>query len=209
MNYKLVNLYNEDVGEVSLNPSIFSVSRESGKLILHDIVKWQLSKRRSGTHKTKGISDISGTTAKPYKQKRTGRARQGSLRSPQFRGGAVIFGPVVRSHAYSLNKKVRKLGFKIALSLKYSDDKLVIIDSIHLNSSKTSEMKKCIDSFEFPPYSTLLIVADYDEGISLACRNLPRVDIIKPIGINVLDLLNHDYIIFTVDVLSYLENRLL
>ncbi|GHM58045.1 MAG: 50S ribosomal protein L4 [Candidatus Mesenet longicola] len=209
MNCKLVNLYNEGVGEVNLNPSIFSVNRESGKLILHDIVKWQLSKRRSGTHKTKGISDISGTTAKPYKQKRTGRARQGSLRSPQFRGGAVIFGPVVRDHAYSLNKKIRKLGFKIALSLKYSNGKLIILDNIHLNSSKTSEMKKCIDSFKFPSCSTLLIVADYDKSISLACSNLPRIDIIKPVGINVLDLLNHDYIILTVDVLSYLETRLL
>lgn len=209
MNYKLVNLYNEDIGEINLNPSIFSVSRKSGKLILHDIVKWQLSKRRSGTHKTKGISDISGTTAKPYKQKRTGRARQGSLRSPQFRGGAVIFGPVVRSHAYSLNKKIRKLGFKIALSLKYSDSKLIILDNVQLDSSKTSEMRKCVDSFKFPPDSTLLIVADYDKNISFACKNLPRVDLIKPVGINILDLLNHDYIILTIDVLSYLESRLL
>lgn len=209
MNCKLVNLYNENVGEATLNPLIFSVNRKSGKLILHDIVKWQLSKRRGGTHKTKGISDISGTTAKPYKQKRTGRARQGSLRSPQFRGGAVIFGPVVRDHAYSLNKKIRKLGLKIALSLKYSDGKLIILDNIQVNSSKTSEMKKYIDNFEFPPCSTLLIVTNYDKSVSLACKNLPRIDLIKPVGINVLDLLNHDYIILTVDVLSYLESRLL
>ena len=94
--------------------------------ILARVVNWQLAKRRAGTHKTKGISDISGTTKKPYKQKGTGRARQGSLRSPQFRGGAVIFGPVVRSHEFGLQKKVRRLGLKTALSAKQAEGKLVV-----------------------------------------------------------------------------------
>lgn len=94
MECKLVNLSNNDVGTTQLNPLIFSVEQKLS--ILHDIVRWQLAKRRAGTHKVKGISDVSGTTAKPYSQKRTGRARQGSLRSPQFRGGGVIFGPIVR-----------------------------------------------------------------------------------------------------------------
>ncbi len=204
MDCKLVNLYNESIGVVNLNPLIFSVEKRLD--ILHDVVKWQLSKRRSGTHKTKGISDISGTTAKPYKQKRTGRARQGSLRSPQFRGGAVIFGPVVRSHAYSLNKKVRKLGLKVALSLKYSEGKLIIVDNVNLDFNKTSQLAKCINNFKFP---SLLIVANYEENIYLACRNLSNVDLIKPVGINVFDLLHHEYIILTFDVLSYLESRLL
>lgn len=99
---ELVDLSNNNVGSVELNPLIFSAKQKLS--ILHDIVRWKLAKRRVGAHKTNGISDVSGTTGKPYGQKRTGKARQGSLRSPQFRGGGIIFGPVVRSHAYTLNK---------------------------------------------------------------------------------------------------------
>ena len=115
MEVSIINVNSDKIGTIDLNPLIFSVDYRPD--ILKMVVNWQLSKRRAGTHKAKTIGDISGTTAKPYRQKHTGRARQGSLRSPQFRGGAVIFGPVVRNHAYSLNKKVRKLGLKVALSL--------------------------------------------------------------------------------------------
>lgn len=150
MECKLVNLSSGDIGVVHLNPSIFSVKQKLS--VLHDIVKWQLARRRAGTHKTKGISDISGTTAKPYSQKRTGRARQGSLRSPQFRGGEIIFGPVVRSHAYSLNKKVRELGLKIALSLKYFNNQVIILDNLDINVKRTSEICKYIKNFKFSSF---------------------------------------------------------
>ena len=110
------NLDNQEVGDIELADEVFGLPVRRD--ILARVVNWQLAKRRAGTHKTKGISEIQGTTKKPYKQKGTGRARQGSLRSPQFRGGATIFGPVVRSHEFSLQKKVRKLGLKTALSAK-------------------------------------------------------------------------------------------
>ena len=117
------NLDNKEVGDIELAEEVFGLPVRRD--ILARVVNWQLAKRRAGTHKTKGVSDISGTTKKPYKQKGTGRARQGSLRSPQFRGGAVIFGPVVRSHGFDLQKKVRRLGLKTALSAKQYDDAIM------------------------------------------------------------------------------------
>ena len=111
MKFKVINLENEQTGEVELLDDVFNVPLRID--ILHRVVEWQRSKKRSGTHKAKTIGDISGTTKKPYKQKGTGNARQGSLRSPQFRGGAVIFGPVVRSHEYDLTKKFKKLGLNL------------------------------------------------------------------------------------------------
>ena len=118
------NLDNQEVGDIELADAVFGLPVRRD--ILARVVNWQLAKRRAGTHKAKGVSDISGTSKKPYKQKGTGRARQGSLRSPQFRGGAVIFGPVVRSHAFDLQKKVRRLGLKTALSAKQAEGKLIV-----------------------------------------------------------------------------------
>src|ERR671938_1168523 len=135
MKVQVKSLDNKDLGEIELADEVFGV--EVRKDILARMVNWQLAKRRQGTHKTKGISEISGTTKKPYRQKGTGRARQGSLRSPQFRGGAVIFGPVVRSHAFGLQKKVRRLALKTALSAKHADGKLVVLDAAAVDKAKT------------------------------------------------------------------------
>src|ERR1700710_195121 len=137
MKVQVKNLANEAVGEIELDDAIFGVEVRTD--LIHRAVNWQLAKRRSGNHKTKGVSEISGTTKKPYRQKGTGRARQGSLRSPQFRGGARIFGPVVRDHGYSLNKKIRKLGLKTALSVKQAEGKLVVLDSLG-QAAKTKEL---------------------------------------------------------------------
>src|SRR5215470_16358046 len=136
MKCPLTNLDNKTIGEIDLADEVFAVPVR--KDILARAVNWQLNKRRSGNHKTKGVSEISGTTKKPYRQKGTGRARQGSLRSPQFRGGARIFGPVVRDHGYGLNKKIRKLGLKTALSVKCAEGKLVVLDELG-QAAKTKE----------------------------------------------------------------------
>src|ERR687895_1634063 len=144
MKANVTDLNAQTVGEIELADEIFGVTVR--KDILARVVNWQLSKRRAGTHKTKGISDISGTTKKPYKQKGTGRARQGSLRSPQFRGGAVIFGPVVRSHEFDLQKKVRRLGLKTALSAKQAEGKLIVIDSAHLDEARTKVLRARFDA---------------------------------------------------------------
>src|ERR1700735_679885 len=139
MKLPVKNLANESVGEIELDDAIFGVAvRED---LIYRAVNWQLAKRRSGNHKTKGISEISGTTKKPYNQKGTGRARQGSLRSPQFRGGARIFGPVVRSHEHDLTKKVRKLALKTALSAKQAEGKLVVIETASVTEAKTKALR--------------------------------------------------------------------
>src|SRR3984957_18430076 len=135
MKVAVKTLDNKSAGDLKLSDAVFGA--EMRKYILARMVKYQLDKRRAGTHKTKGVSEISGTTKKPWKQKGTGRARAGSLRSPQFRGGATIFGPVVRSHALGLPKKVRNLALRIALSAKQAEGKLVIIDSLTVKDAKT------------------------------------------------------------------------
>src|ERR1700681_3605141 len=132
------NLDNQEVGDIELAEEVCGLPIR--KDILARMVQWQLAKRRAGTHKAKGVSDIQGTTKKPWRQKGTGRARQGSLRSPQFRGGAVIFGPVVRSHAFGMQKKVRRLALKTALSSKQAEGKLVVLDKAQTKDAKTKTL---------------------------------------------------------------------
>src|SRR5581483_3550656 len=138
MKVAVKTLENKAAGDIDLSETVFGTKMR--KDILARMVQYQLAKRRAGTHKTKGVSEISGTTKKPWKQKGTGRARQGSLRSPQFRGGAVIFGPVVRSHAIDLPKKVRNLALRVALSAKQAEGKLIIIDSLDVKEAKTKAL---------------------------------------------------------------------
>ncbi|MBQ4874883.1 MAG: 50S ribosomal protein L4 [Rickettsiaceae bacterium H1] len=178
-----------------LSKEVFDV--DANFVLLHDIIRWQLAKKRLGSRKTKGISDIKATTRKPYKQKGTGRARQGSLCSPQFRGGAVIFGPVVRNHSFSLNKKVRKLGIKMALSEKVKQNELLVIDNEQLtkiNWSKYQDFKK----------NSILIISDQKTfKISSSCY----VNIISCDGINVYSVMRHDYVLLTHDSVKYLNKR--
>src|SRR5713101_3804210 len=169
------NLDNQEVGDIELADAVFGLPVRRD--ILARVVNWQLAKRRAGTHKAKGISDISGTSKRPYKQKGTGRARQGSLRSPQFRGGAVIFGPVVRSHEFSLQKKVRRLALKTALSAKQAEGKLIVIDAAKLDEAKTKALRARFDALG---WSSVLIIdgTTLDEGFARAARNLPKVDLL-------------------------------
>ncbi len=171
------------------------------------MVNWQLSKRRSGNHKTKGISDIQGTTKKPFAQKGGDRARQGSLRSPQFRGGARIFGPVVRSHEFDLPKKVRKLGLKIALSSKAADGKLVILDSAEVKEGKTKQLAQRLGKLGLS--SVLFIDGEkVNDLFARAARNLPHVDVLPEMGANVYDILRRDTLVLTRAAVERLEARL-
>jgi large subunit ribosomal protein L4 len=199
------NLDNEEVGEIDLAEAVFGLPVRRD--ILSRVVNWQLAKRRSGTHKTKGISDIQGTTKKPYKQKCTGRARQGSLRSPQFRGGARIFGPVVRSHAFDLQKKVRRLGLKTALSAKHGEGKLVIIDAARTAEAKTKALRA---RFSVLGWASVLIIDGpvVDEAFARAARNLPQVDVLPQQGANVYDILHRDTLVLTREAVQHLEARL-
>ena len=199
------NLDNQEVGDIELADEVFGLPVRRD--ILARVVNWQLAKRRAGTHKTKGISDISGTTKKPYKQKGTGRARQGSLRSPQFRGGAVIFGPVVRSHEFDLQKKVRKLGLKTALSAKQAEGKLIVIDEAKFGEAKTKALRARFDALG---WESVLIIdgAAVDQGFARAARNLPKVDVLPQLGANVYDILRRDTLVLTRDAVQSLEARL-
>ena len=199
------NLDNEEVGDIELADGVFGLAIRRD--ILARVVNWQLAKRRAGTHKTKGVSENSGTTKKPYKQKGTGRARQGSLRSPQFRGGARIFGPVVRSHAFDLQKKVRRLGLKIALSAKQNEGKLVVIDNAHIGDTKTKAMRMRLAALGWD--SVLIIDGSVvEENFARATRNLPRVDVLPQQGANVYDILRRDTLVLTREAVRHLEARL-
>jgi large subunit ribosomal protein L4 len=205
MKLSITNLEAKEVGSIELDEAVFGLPVR--KDILARMVNYQLAKRRAGTHKTKQIGDISGTTKKPWKQKGTGRARQGSLRSPQFRGGAVIFGPVVRSHAFDLQKKVRKLALKTALSTKQAEGKLVVIDEAAVSEPKT---KILAQHFEKLGWSSVLIIdgAEVNEGFARAARNIPRVDVLPQQGANVYDILRRDTLVLTKAAVELLEARL-
>jgi large subunit ribosomal protein L4 len=173
--------------------------------IMARVVHWQLAKRRSGNHKVKGMAEVSGTTKKPYKQKGTGNARQGSLRSPQFRTGGVVHGPVVRSHEYRLNKKVRRLGLISALSQKLADNKLVVLDSA-TSGVKTAALARQIKALGWT--SALIIDRAVDENFLRASRNIHRLDVLPTVGANVYDILNHDVLAITTAGLEGLKLRL-
>ena len=199
------NLDNEESGDIELADEVFGLPIRRD--ILARVVNWQLAKRRSGAHKTKGIGEIRGTTKKPYKQKGTGRARQGSLRSPQFRGGARIFGPVVRSHAFDLQKKVRRLGLKTALSAKQVEGKLVVIDAAHIGEAKTKALRARLAVLGWD--SVLIIDGSViEENFARVTRNLPRVDVMPQQGANVYDILRRDTLVLTREAVRQLEARL-
>jgi large subunit ribosomal protein L4 len=205
MKTKVISLDNQSVGEIDLSDDVFGLALRTD--LLHRMVTWQLAKRQSGNHKTKGISEISGTTKKPFAQKGGGRARQGSLRSPQFRGGAVIFGPVVHSHAFDMPKKVRKLALKVALSAKAAEGKLIVLDQAKVGAPKTKDLVSRLKALGL---SSVLVIdgAAVDTNFALASRNIPYVDVLPEIGANVYDILRRDTLVLTKDAVQALEARL-
>jgi len=205
MKLDVINLDSQTVGSIDVADEIFGV--EVRRDILARMVNWQLARRQRGTHKTKGVSEISGTTKKPYKQKGTGSARHGSLRSPQFRGGATIFGPVVRSHAFDLPKKVRKLALRCALAAKAQAGQLVVLDAATLDAPRTKELATRLEKLGWN--SALIIDGPaLNENFALASRNLPKIDVLPQQGANVYDILRRDTLVLTRDAVQALEARL-
>ena len=204
MKFSVKSFDNKDIGEIELNDAIFGI--EPRRDILARVVNWQLAKRRAGTHKVKLVGEIRGTTATPFRQKGTGRAREGTTRAVQFRGGATAHGPVVRSHAHDLPKKVRKLGLKCALSAKRAEGKLIVVDKIEA-MGKTKEIAKQLSLLGVA--STLLIDGvEINSGFARAARNIPKTDILPCQGANVYDILRRDTLILTRDAVHQLEERL-
>ena len=205
MKAKVIDLSGKAAGDLDLNEAIFGL--EVRKDILSRVVNWQLAKRRAGTHFTKSIGDVSGTTKKPFKQKGTGRARQGSLRSPHMRGGSVTFGPKPRDHSHALPKKVRRLGLKTALSAKQAEGKLVILKDASLKEPKTGELAKQLDKLG---WANALIIdgAEVDANFALAASNIPNIDVLPQQGANVYDILRRDTLVLTQQAVEALEARL-
>jgi large subunit ribosomal protein L4 len=203
MQIDITTLDQGTTGSTELPDEFFAVKPRAD--IMARVVHWQLSKRRSGNHKTKGMGEVQGTTKKPYRQKGTGNARQGSLRAPQFRTGGRVHGPVVRSHEYRLNKKVRRLGLICALSQKASDGKLVVLNTA-AGPTKTGDLAKKLKALGWS--SALIIDHVVDVGFLRASRNLHKIDALPTVGANVYDILNHDVLAITVAGIEGLKARL-
>jgi len=203
MQIEIKTLENGSAGTAELPEALFGATPR--KDIMARVVQWQQSKRRAGTHKIKGMGEVRGTTKKPYKQKGTGSARQGSLRAPQFRGGGVVHGPVVRSHEYDLPKKVRRLGLISALSQKQADGKLVVLDTIN-GPTKTRDLQAKLNVLGWT--SALVVDRDIDVGFALASRNIIGIDLLPTVGANVYDILRHDVLAITTAGLEGLKERL-
>lgn len=205
MQVPVITLDNGSAGDIELPEALFGAEPRAD--IMARVVHWQLAKRRAGTHKVKGMGEVSGTTKKPYRQKGTGNARQGSLRAPQYRTGGVVHGPVVRDHGYSLNKKVRRLGLISALSQKAKDGKLVVIDTATAGEgAKTAAMAKQIKALGWK--SALVVDAAVDVNFDRALRNLPYMQVMPTVGANVYDILNHDVLALTRAGVEALKERL-
>ena len=196
-------LDNGSAGEAELPDEIFAAATRPD--LMARVIHWQLAKRRSGNHKVKGMGEVSGTTKKPYKQKGTGNARQGSLRSPQFRTGGVVHGPVVRSHHYDLPKKVRRSGLISALSQKQADGKLVVIDAA-VGGTKTKELAARLKVLGWT--STLVIDQAINLDFARASANIHGVDVLPTIGANVYDIMQHDLLVLTKAAIVGLSERL-
>lgn len=194
-----VALYNQSgsqVGDVELNDSVFGI--EPNEHVLHDAVVMQQASRRQGTHAVKNRSAVAGGGRKPWRQKGTGRARQGSIRSPQWVGGGVVFGPTPRSYGYKLPKKVRRLALQSALSSKVNEDSLVVLEGLAFDAPKTKEVVKVLDALKVTE-KVLIVTADKDDVVTKSANNLPNAKVLSVSGLNVLDLLTHDKLIITKD----------
>ncbi len=205
MKCAVTTLDNKKAGEIDLDDGIFGLGPRPD--LLARMVNYQLAKRRAGTHKVQGRSDVKGTTQKMYRQKGTGRARHGPPKVSQFRGGGRAFGPVLRDHAHKLPKKVRKLALKSALSAKAADGKLVVLDAAKADSPKTGELARKLGALG---WSSVLVIggAVLDESFRRAAGNIPGVDVLPEQGANVYDILRRDTLVLTKDAVEALEVRL-
>lgn len=203
-----VALFNQDgkqAGDIELNESVFGI--EPNKSVLFEAVVMQRASLRQGTHKTKIRSEVAGGGRKPWRQKGTGRARQGSIRSPQWRGGGTVFGPVPRSYSYKLPKKVRRLAIKSALSTKVLEENILVLQSLAFEAPKTKDFKAVLGNLSVEK-KALIVTADLDENVALSARNIPGVTVLTANGINVLDLLGHEKVVFTKSAVEKVEEVL-
>lgn len=201
----LLNQNGSAVGEIELNDSIFGI--EPNQHVLFEAVLMQRASLRQGNHSVKNRSAVAGGGRKPWKQKGTGRARQGSIRSPQWRGGGVVFGPTPRSYAYKLPKKVRRLAIKSALSTKVLEQNMLVLEDLALATPKTKDMLTVLKGLQVER-KALIVTADFNEQVVLSARNIPGVKVVSATGVSVLDVLNHDKLIVTKAAVQKIEEVL-
>ena len=202
---KSLNLNSKSTKDVNLSEQVFGVKPRED--IIARVIRWQLAKRRMGNHSVQTRSDVKMTTAKMYKQKGTGKARHGSGAVSQFRGGGMAHGPIVHTHSHSLNKKIRKLGLKSALSIKFKLGKLIILETTE-SDGKTSSLKKSLDKIGV---ANALIISgnNIDDKFIKAAANIKNLDILSHNGLNVYDVVKKDNLIIMHDALQLVEERLL
>ena len=203
-----VNLYKQDGsqnGTIDLNADIFGV--EPNENAEFEAILRQRASMRQGTHAVKNRSAVSGGGKKPWRQKGTGRARQGSIRSPQFRGGGIVFGPTPRSYKYSLPRKVRQLAIKSALSQKVLDNALVVVDALNFDAPKTKEFAGVMNNLNVAE-KALIVVTDDDKNAALSARNLANATVVTPAGVNILNVADAQKVIITKSALSQVEEVL-
>ncbi len=204
MQIDITTLGGGSAGSVELPDELFAA--QPRRDIIARVIQWQLMKRRAGTHKVKGMGEVSGTTRKPYKQKGTGNARQGSLRAPQFRTGGAVHGPVVRDHGFDLPKKVRRLGLISALSQKQAEGKLVVMESVAGMSGKTKELRAKLVQHGWK--SALFVDGTVDEAFLRASSNIVGFNVLPTVGANVYDIIRHDVLVVTTAGVEGLKTRL-
>ncbi|MGC0371829.1 MAG: hypothetical protein DGJ47_000530 [Rickettsiaceae bacterium] len=205
MEAKLVSFENKEVGVVPLTDYIFGL--ESREDIVKRVIDWQLAKRRSGTHSVKNVGEVSGSTKKPFKQKGTGNARQGNARGVQRRGGGIAHGPQIRSHAIKLQKKVRVLGMRHALSSKLASGELHVIESLSMDKPKTKDFISKLSKFGAGKFF-IVDGSEVNENIKRSSSAVENVNVVPAIGANVYDIIKSDRVIITKNGLAMLEERL-
>ena len=200
----IFNIQKEKVGELDLKDEIFGVEVKGA--VLHEVVTWQRACRRAGTASTKSRGEVRGGGRKPWRQKGTGRARVGSIRSTLWRGGGIAFGPKPRSYAYTLPKKVRRLALRMALSSKLADGQLVVLDSYPHTTPKTRDFVAVLQAFAID--KALFVTPGENRALELSARNVPGVQVMLPQGLNVYDILKYDHLVLLSPALEAIEARL-
>ena len=193
------------VGEIELNESIFGIV--PNEAVLFEALVQQRASLRQGNHKVKNRSEVAGGGRKPWRQKGTGRARQGSIRSPQWRGGGVVFGPTPRSYAYKLPKKVRRLALLSALSSKALEENIIVLEGLAFEAPKTKDFIQVLEDLSINK-KALIVTADLDETVALSARNIPGISVITAAGVNVLDLVGHEKLVLTKAAVEKIEEVL-
>jgi large subunit ribosomal protein L4 len=197
---------NKKAGSVDLAPAIYEVQVKPD--LLHAEVRRQLAGRRAGTHSTKNRAAVSGGGAKPWKQKGTGRARQGTTRAPQWAGGGAVFGPVPRSHSHKLPKKVRAAALRGALSLRQGEGSITVVESLPVEDFSTKRVRELLTGLSLADDSVLIVIDEADEKLERSSRNLVRVSTVRAVGLNVYDVLRHDKLLATKAAIAAIEARL-